>query len=102
MATNELSLTNPVQTAGENARLEFCEGQFLFKSRNVDGGFHERFISAAAAREAFSGIPIDSGWVKPEIVRWGDGRAGEWAVAFIAPGLHEIEITRESLQQPNA
>jgi hypothetical protein len=96
------TLTKPMQTADENPRLEFREGQFLLKSRNVLGGYIERFISNAAVKEAFSGIPIDSGWLRPEIVRWGNGKVGEWAVAFVPAGVHEIELQSESVQPPIA
>src|ERR1051325_5970561 len=90
------SLRMLVQSANENPRLEFRDGQFLFVTTNLEGGMIERFISNAAAREAFSGIPVDSGWLRPELVRWGDGRHGEWAIAFIPPGVHELEITNEA------
>src|ERR1051325_10269820 len=89
------SLRMLVQSANENPRLEFRDGQFLFVTTNLEGGMIERFISNAAAREAFSGIPVDSGWLRPEAVRWGDGRHGEWAIAFIPPGVHELEISFE-------
>lgn len=91
------ALMMPVLSATENPRLEFRDGQFLFAMTNLEGGKCERFISAAAAREAFSGIPVDSGWLKPEIVRWGNGKLGEWAVAFIPPGLHTLELTNETI-----
>jgi hypothetical protein len=74
------------------------DGQFLFSSTNIEGGKVERLISSAAAREAFSGIPIDSGWLRPEIVRWGNGKLGEWCIAFVPPGLHELELTKEPEQ----
>lgn len=94
MSTNERLLT-PLQTPHENPRVEFRDGQFLFAMTNQEGGLVERFVSNAAVREAFSGIPIDSGWLRPEVVRWGDGKTGEWAVAFIAPQVHELELARE-------
>lgn len=89
-------LLAPVQSASENPRLEFREGQFFFRCMNLEGGLVERYLSNAAVREAFSGIPIDSGWLRPEVARCGDGKHGEWAVAFFAPGLYELEVTREA------
>lgn len=85
------------RTAIENPRVEFRDGQFLFRMMNQEGGVQESFKSHASVREAFSGIAIDSGWLRPEIVRWGDGRIGEWAVAFIPPGVHELELTKETV-----
>jgi len=96
------NLLSPVQSAVENPCVEFRDGQFLVRMRNIEGGRNEKFVSHASVREAFSGIPIDSGWLRPEIVRWGDGRKGEWAVAFIPPGVHELELTREALAPPTA
>lgn len=89
-------LLTPIQDANTNPYLEFRDGQHLFVMRNQEGALVERFISNAAVREAFSGIPIDSGWIRPEIARWGDGRHGEWAIAFMPPAVYELEITNES------
>jgi hypothetical protein len=88
-------LKTPVQTAINNPVLEFRDGQFLYKWTDELGGAHEGFRSAASVREAFSGIPIDSGWLAPEIVRWGTGRRGEWVVAFMPPQAYELELTTE-------
>jgi len=85
----------PQQSAAENPRLEFRNGQFFFRSTLLEGGLVERYLSDAAVREAFSKIPIDSGWLNPEIARWGDGKLGEWAVAFFPPSLYDLEVTRE-------
>jgi len=89
------ALMAPVYGPDENPRLEFRDGQMLFRMATAAGGLVERFISDAAAREAFSGIPIDSGWLRTEVVRWGDGKHGEWAIAFVPPQVHELEITSE-------
>lgn len=95
-------LITPIQSANNNPVLEFRDGQFLFRKTNLEGGLVERFISHASVREAFSGIPIDSGWLRPEIVRWGNGRLGEWVVAFIPPGRHTLEITNDGTGEPYA
>ncbi len=94
--TSESALTTPIQTAKENPRLEFREGQFVFCMTNEAGGKVERFISAEQVKHAFTGLPIDTGWMAPGIMRWGNGRLGEWAVGFVPPRVHEIEITREA------
>ncbi len=95
----ESKLSLPVQSASDNPRLEFRDGQFLFAMQNQEGGLVERFVSAAAVREAFAQIPIDSGWLPPEIVRWGNGSHGEWAVAFFPPAnavqSRALEISNE-------
>jgi Prokaryotic E2 family D len=85
--------------------LKFRDGQFLFSSVNEEGGIVERFLSDAHVREAFSGLPIDSGWFNlevssPAICRWGTGRFSEWSVAFIPPGHHKLELTNDGTGQP--
>jgi hypothetical protein len=82
-------------------------GQFLYRAWTVARGYIEEFRSHAAVREAFSGIPIDTGWFNtgvtcPAVVRWGDGRLGEWTVAFIPPALHRLEITNDGSGEPFA
>lgn len=94
------NLLQPRQGALDNPRLEFCEGQYRFVMTNAEGGLVERFVSDAAVREAFAGIPVDSGWFNndassPVVCRWGDGRAGQWAVLYVPPGVHELEITND-------
>jgi hypothetical protein len=94
--TSIMAHTTAIHPEVENPRLEFRDGQFFFRMTNLEGGVTERYVSDAAVREAFSKIPIDSGWLRPEIARWGDGKHGEWAVAFFAPAVQELEVTRES------
>jgi len=89
---NERILT-PIQDAHTNPVIEIREGQLLFRSRTQGGTTMERFISFEAMREAVSNIPVDSGWLGAEIVRWGNGRIGEWVVAFIAPAHWDLELT---------
>lgn len=93
---SEDNLLGAVRTPTENPRIEFRDGQFLLRLTTPAGALVERFLSNAAVRESFSLIPIDSGWLRPEVARWGDGRHGEWAVAFFPPAAHELEITQES------
>jgi len=94
MSTNERLLSTAFGL-DQNPALEFMDGQFRFRMVNLEGAVIERCISSEAVREAFSGIPVDSGWLPPGIVRWGNGKLGEWCVAFIPSAVHEIEMTRE-------
>lgn len=95
-AVREEQQLGVVQSPTENPRLEFRDGQFFLRVTTPAGALVERYLSDASVREAFGKIPIDTGWLPPEIVRWGDGKAGEWAVAFFAPRVYELEVTRES------
>lgn len=93
---SDAGLMTPIQNAVENPRIEFREGQYVFCMTNEAGGLVERFVSPAAVRQAFTNLPVESGWLPPGIARWGNGIIGEWAVAFIPPAVHELEITRET------
>lgn len=95
----------PQQTTTLYPTLQMREGQFLFSFVNQAGGLIERFVSPAAVREAFSQVPVDSGWcnhtaTSPVVCRWGDGRHGEWGVLYVPPGKHRLEITNDGSGQP--
>ncbi len=90
------SLLTPVQNGHTNPALEMCDGQFLFRGRSEGGTNLEKLVSAAAVREAFTGIPVDSGWFLPcvsGVARWGVVRGVEWACLFLPPSCHNLEMT---------
>jgi hypothetical protein len=92
LGVNEKML-NTIQTATVNPTIEFRNGQALLRAVSESGATLERFISMEAVRGAATRIPIDSGWLAPEIVRWGTGGKGEWVIAFVPPQRHTIEVT---------
>jgi Prokaryotic E2 family D len=97
MVINE-ALTTPVQNGHTNPTLELCGGQFLFRGVTEGGTNLEKLVSAAAVREAMTGIPVDSQWLTPNlafggVVRWGVKRGVEWAVLFLPPSVHNLELT---------
>jgi hypothetical protein len=77
-------------------RIEILSGQFLFKVRDHDGAVHEKLLSAAAVREAFTKITVSSGWIPPEIRNWGTGRSGDWAVMYMEPQRHTLEMVSDA------
>jgi hypothetical protein len=85
----------PTQAYEEAPTIRFLDGQFLFSMVSLQGTRIEAFRSEAAVREAFTGIPVDSGWLAPNVVRWGDGRNGEWAVLHVPPARHVLELTTD-------
>lgn len=89
---NEQMLT-PIQNAHTNPTLEFRDGQAVLRSKTLAGTVQERLVSYEQIKEAAIGLPVDSGWLGPEIVRWGNGRIGEWLVAFFPPTRHQLELT---------
>lgn len=92
MSLNE-SLLTPVQNGHTNPGLEIADGQFLFRMTSLAGTEIEKFVSPAAVREAFTKIPVDSGWLAPGVARWGITRGVEWAALFVPPQPHGLELT---------
>jgi hypothetical protein len=87
------SLLTPVQDGHTNPVLEMADGQFLFRMTSLAGTQIEKFVSPAAVREAFTKIPVDSEWLAPGVARWGIFRGVEWAVLFVPPRPHDLELT---------
>jgi len=77
-------------------RLELYSGQYLFTAADHTGAVHEKLVSASAVREAFTKIKIDSGWIAPEVRRWGTGKDGDWAVMYLPPQMHTLELISEA------
>lgn len=104
---NESQIRVPLQTETVNPRLEFRDGQWLYAWTNGEGGLHEKLLSDAAVREIFSRVPVDTKWfnedvASPAVVRWGDGRLGPWAVFFVPPARHTLELTNDGSGEPYA
>jgi PRTRC genetic system protein B len=75
--------------AEEQAALVFSGGQYLFRWREHDA-VQSKFISPASVRAAFSAEPIDTGWLPPNVRRWGTGANGNWAVLSIPPMRRQL------------
>jgi PRTRC genetic system protein B len=88
MPTNKSHLEAP---AGCEAALFFLDGQLLFQ-HNGDGALKSKLISTAAARQAFAGSPVDSGWLPVGCNRWGTGSRGVWMVRWHAPAVYTLLI----------
>jgi PRTRC genetic system protein B len=74
-----------------DAELIFYQGQYLLHYMR-EGRERYKLLTGAALRAAFSGQPVDSGWLPPGIVRWGEGTHGVYAVKWIAPGVHKLAV----------
>jgi hypothetical protein len=70
--------------------LYLLDGQYLYQSQAEYGSIRYKFLSAHSVRSAFSREPVDSGWLAPEICRWGYGPSGQWAVMFIPPASYTL------------
>src|SRR5690242_10498595 len=81
----------PRQLLELEAELLMLSGQYLLHYMK-DGVNEYKLLTPAALRQAFAGEPVDSGWLSPSIVRWGEGGSGQFVVCWIAPGLHTILV----------
>src|SRR5436853_2248765 len=82
----------PEQSVLNNPSIIFKDGQCQLSMVTQAGTKIEHYISMEAVREAATKIPVDTGWLPPEVIRWGKGSKGEWCAAFIAPGRHRLEL----------
>jgi PRTRC genetic system protein B len=92
----------PWRIPDEEAALVFVKGQYLFRHRDQTGATTVKFISPESVAAAFAQIRVDSGWLPPNLLRWGMGASGEWVVSFIPPGVSELafEIDTPNSQEP--
>jgi PRTRC genetic system protein B len=81
----------PAAAALADAALYFVEGQYLFHTRD-DRDEEVKYLSPAALRQAFVLEPVDSGWLKAEIVRWGVSSRGEYIVSYYAPARYKLLV----------
>ena len=76
---------------GAEAALYFFEGQYQFVTRS-DRRDQVKFLGPQAVRSAFTSERVDSGWIRPEIVRTGSVASGPFAVAFFTARKREIVV----------
>ena len=74
------------------AELLFLEGGYLLHHRAPNGGDRYKFLSPATLKMAFASESIDSGWLPSHVVRWGNGKRGEWVAAFFPADLHLLDL----------
>ena len=77
----------------ERAALLFLSGQYALRYRDERDGLMIKLLAPEAVRSAFSRIPVDSGWLPPEVRRWGHSAHGEYAVMFVPAQKHLLRLT---------
>ena len=70
--------------------LYLLDGQYLYQSQAENGSIQYKFLSAESVRLAFSHEQVDSGWLAPEILRWGYSGNGQWVAMFVPPAFHTL------------
>lgn len=81
---------------GLKGELLIFEGQYLYHYADHDGE-HYKLVSPAALRSAFSGEPVDSGWLSTGVVRVGENAQGKWAVMWVPPQVHPLRVMLPAL-----
>lgn len=69
--------------------------QYLSRMRDANGNMIEKFVSPQHVRAAFTNEPIDSGWLSPNVIRWGMNPQGEWVVSFVPPQSFKLPFIGE-------
>ena len=60
-----------------------ASGQAYYRSKS-NGVTIEKFVTAGDLHAAFAGVELDTGWLPPGVVRYGENAAGPWYV-YSAP-----------------
>jgi PRTRC genetic system protein B len=95
--TDDAAHVCPWRLPGEHAALIFVGDQYLFRQVANTGALETKYIAPASVAAAFAQAHlIDSGWLTPDIVRWGVGAAGEWAVLFSPPTVCDLTLATDA------
>jgi hypothetical protein len=74
------------------AALLFVDGGLMLHYRTPSNGIAVKPLALDAVRAAFSHIPVDSGWLPPEVRRWGLTDRGPFAVAAFPAARYRLKI----------
>jgi PRTRC genetic system protein B len=95
--TDDAAHVCPWRVPSEHAALIFVGEQILFRQVAANGALEMKFIAPASVDAAFAQTRyIDSGWLAPNIVRWGVGAAGQWAVLFVPPTVCDLTLATDA------
>jgi len=74
------------------------DGQLVFCSRQ-NGVHTAKFLSPEDVKRAFFPIVSDTGWLPPDVVRWGHGNGQEWAVLFKPARVYDLSLAVPEQEQ---
>jgi PRTRC genetic system protein B len=89
MKGKRTTLVAPAEAA---AILCFLEGQYLLKFQDDQGHQVSKFLTSASVASAFTGQPIDSGWLPDGVNRWGKGSKGTWMLRWHQPAKYTFHV----------
>ena len=61
--------------------------------------FEYKCLSPASLQRAFHLERVDTGWIDPGVVRCGSSTVGNWAVLFIPPSRHTLDLVGSDQSQ---
>ena len=74
------------------------DGQLVFCSR--ENGVHTaKFVNPEDVKRAFHSVVSDSGWLPPDIARWGHGHGKEWVVLFKPAQSYNLTLAEPQQQE---
>lgn len=82
-----------------DAALYFLDGQYLFRQK-TEGGWSNKFVTAADVQAAFTGEEQDSGWLQAGVVRVGQTARGTFFVYSAPAQKADIWLGDERLTVP--
>lgn len=79
-----------------DAAILISRGRYFYKRRldTHPPTYRYKCLSPDALQVAFNTQTIDSGWIAPGVVRCGASTQGSWAVQFIPPARHRLDLDR--------
>lgn len=81
-----------VAPAEATAIVCFLDGQYLLKWQDEEGAQVSKFLTSASVASAFTGQPVDSGWLPEGVNRWGKGSKGTWMLRWHPPAKYTFHI----------
>ncbi len=76
----------------EEAALLFLKGQYALRYQDSKAGLQIKMLAPESVRAAFSRIPVDSGWLPPDVRRCGHSPSGAFAVMFVPAQKHILRL----------
>lgn len=74
------------------ALLAILRDGFLLVARDERGSTVTKTLAPGAIRTAFNAQPIDSGWLPPNVLRYGNSPKGEWMLGWYPPDIYQVSF----------
>ncbi len=75
-----------------DAELVMFSGQYLLHYKDEGGAERYKFLTPGALRSAFAAEPVDTGWLSPSVVRWGESIHGKYMAMWVPPAVTGLQV----------